>query len=275
MSDSVPERIAQALGVLPSGERRVAQALTANYPLIGLGPVAEFARAAGVSGPTVLRFVARLGFASYPDFQAALKEELAARAQSPFNRTRTGAPSEQPFLAAIESNLHETFRHLPPRQIDDMARLLADARGRIFLLGGRFTDPAARYLAAHLKIVRPGVIHLTGQESAWADQLIDVGKRDVLVLFDIRRYAPALLRFAATAAARGASIILFTDQWLSPIARHARHVVAGRTAAPSAWDSSIALFAVAELLLCEVTRLAGQTAERRIGEVERLRNGGG
>lgn len=29
---------------------------------------------------------------------------------------------------------------------------------------------------------------LAGQESTWRDQLIDMGKRDVLVLFDIRRY---------------------------------------------------------------------------------------
>ena len=53
---------------------------------------------------------------------------------------------------------------------------------------------------------------------------------------------------------RGVQIVLFTDQWLSPIARFARHVVAGRTAVPSAWDSSAALFVVAETLVGEVTR---------------------
>ena len=48
--------------------------------------------------------------------------------------------------------------------------------------------------------------------------------------------------------------MLFTDQWLSPIARFARHVIAGRTAVPSAWDSSAALFVVAETLIGELTR---------------------
>lgn len=274
MADSLSERIAEKSGALSSGERRAAHAFSAHYPLIGLGTVAEFAKSAGVSAPTVLRFVARLGFASYPDFQAALKEELAARAQSPLARAESLSFGGQPFLSAIEGNLRETFRHLPAGQVAEIAGCLANPKGRLFLVGGRFTDPVARYMAAHLKIVRPNVLHLAGQESAWIDQIIDVGRRDAIVLFDIRRYSEPLLAFAEAAAGRGATIILFTDQWLSPIARHARHVVAGRTAAPSPWDSSLALFAVAELLLCETTRIAGDGAARRIREVERLRAGG-
>ncbi|MGO4841814.1 RpiR family transcriptional regulator, partial [Rhizobiaceae sp. 2RAB30] len=66
-------------------------------------------------------------------------------------------------------------------------------------------------------------------------------------------------------------IILFTDQWLSPIARFARHVVAGRTAVPSAWDSSAALFVFAETLIGELTRALEQDSARRIREMEDLR----
>lgn len=275
MGDSISERIAARLGDMPSSERRVAQALSAHYPLIGLGTVAEFAKVAGVSAPTVLRFAARLGFASYPEFQAALKEELAARAQSPFLRSATPLPPGiEPFLAAVEDNVRETFRHLPPAQIEDMAERLADPRGRVYLVGGRFTDPVARFMAAHLSLVRPGVVHLVGQESTWRDRLVDIGRRDLVVLFDIRRYSASLLAFAEAAMARGAPILLFTDQWLSPISRVARHVVAARTAVPSPWDSATALFAAAELLLGAATRAGGQAAARRIAELERLRESG-
>lgn len=74
----IAELIADRMGELPAGERRAAQTLVANYPLIGLKTVAEFAQAAGVSSPTILRFVARLGFHNYSEFQASLQEELAA-----------------------------------------------------------------------------------------------------------------------------------------------------------------------------------------------------
>lgn len=274
MSEAVAERISERMDLLPTGERRAAQALIASYPVIGLKTVAEFAQAAGVSSPTILRFVARLGFQNYADFQAALQDELAAQLQSPASRTGTMSAHRGQAPETVEAtleNIRETFGHLSPRQLADIAGLLAQPKAGIFLVGGRFTDPIARYMAAHLRLIRPGVVHLDGQESNWRDRLIDMGKRDVLLIFDIRRYQESLLRFAEKAHQRGVQIVLFTDQWLSPIARFARHVVAGRTAVPSAWDSSASLFVVAETLIGELTRKLEVESARRLSDLDGLR----
>ncbi len=275
MEASVAERIAERMDGMPAGERRAAQTLVANYPLIGLKTVADFSVAAGVSSPTILRFVSRLGFQNYPEFQAALQDELAEQLQSPASRAaaprRTDAGGASPAVEATLDNIRETFRHVSARQLDDIVALLAGRRSSIYLIGGRFTDPLARYMAAHLAIVRPGVFHLAGQESNWRDRLIDMGRRDVLLVFDIRRYQDSLLRFAETANRRGVQIVLFTDQWLSPIARFARHVVAGRTGMPSPWDSSAALMVVAETLIGGLTQALEPEAGRRIRDMESLR----
>ncbi len=271
MRASVAELISERMDALPPGERRAAQTLVASYPLIGLKTVADFSHQAGVSSPTILRLVARLGFHNYADFQTALQEELAAQLQSPATRVERPGAGASPMVAATLENIRETFRHLPDRQVAEIAALLAMPKAGIFLVGGRFTDPLARYMAAHLAIIRPGVTHLAGQESNWRDRLLDMGKRDVLVVFDIRRYQESLLDFSEKASARGVRIVLATDQWLSPIARLARHVVAGRTAVPSAWDSSAALMAVAETLISAVTQALGDGGARRIGDLERLR----
>lgn len=270
----VAELIAARIDIMPAGERRAAQTLVAHYPMIGLKTVADFAQAAGVSSPTILRFVSRLGYQNYPDFQAALQDELAAQLQSP--ASRAGLRLEQHGLSpatvgATLENIRETFRHVSEKQIAEVVTLLAQKKADIFLIGGRFTDPVARYMAAHLTIIRPNVQHLAGQESNWRDRLIDMGRGDVLMIFDIRRYQESLLRFADKAHQRGVHIVLFTDQWLSPIARLARHVIAGRTAIPSAWDSSAALFVVAETLIGELTGRLEADSARRIGEMEDLR----
>lgn len=275
MGASITELIAERIDAMPAGERRAAQTLIANYPLIGLKTVADFSQQAGVSSPTILRFVARLGFQNYHEFQEALQEELAAQLQSPLSRTHH-PPSRSdgalpPMLDATLDNLRETFRHISERQIAEIVDRLADRRGHLMLMGGRFTDPLARYMAAHLAIVRPNVIHLSGQENTWPDRLVDMGKRDVLLIFDIRRYQDSLVRFAEKAHRRGVQIILFTDQWLSPIARFARHVIAGRTAVPSAWDSSAALFVVAETLIGAITLRLESDSAKRIREIENLR----
>lgn len=275
MKSNVAELIAKRLDAMPAGERRAAQTLVANYPLIGLKTVAEFSQQAGVSSPTILRFVGRLGFHNYAEFQAALQDELAAQLQSPASRTYApssrGRGAVSPMLEATLDNLRETFRHISDRQLEEIAACLAERRGHMFLIGGRFTDPLARYMAAHLAIIRPNVFHLAGQESMWRDRLIDMGKHDVILIFDIRRYQDSLLRFAEKAHQRGVAIVLITDQWLSPIARFAKHVVAGRTAMPSAWDSSTALFAISESLIDAVTRRLENAGARRIREMEGLR----
>ena len=275
MQPSIAEMIADKADQMTAGERRGAPTLIANYPLIGLRTVAEFSQQAGVSSPTILRFVARLGFQNYPDFQNSLQDELAAQLQSPSSRAGRGvsepAGGDRPTGEATAENTRETFRHGPAKQLAEQVELLANSRSKLFLVGGRFTDPIARYMAAHLTIIRPNVFHLGGQESTWTDRLLDMGKRDVLMIFDIRRYQDGLGRFAEKAHKRGVQIMLVTDQWLSPIARFAKHVIATRTEVPSAWDSSAALFVVAETLTGEITRHLQDESAERMRELERLR----
>ncbi len=57
----VVERVRRSLGDLSRAERKVARALLSGPPTIGLESVSQLAVRAEVSGPTVSRFVARLG----------------------------------------------------------------------------------------------------------------------------------------------------------------------------------------------------------------------
>lgn len=271
---SVAELINERIDAMPPGERRAAQTLIANYPMLGLKIVAEFSAQAGVSSPTILRFVNRLGFHNYSDFQVCLQNELAAQLQSPHHRNEQpekGSGAAYPAVEHTLDNIRESFRHLGQKQLRQVVAALCNSRGSVYLIGGRFTDPIAQYMAAHMSIIRPRVFHLAGQESMWGDRLLDMGRHDVLIVFDIRRYQDSLLKLAEKAKSRSVEIILITDQWLSPIARVARHVLAGRIAAPSAWDSSAALFVLAETIIREMTRTLEKDSAERIAELEALR----
>ena len=206
--------------------------------------MAEFAERARVSAPTVLRFVAKLGFLGYPDFRRQLREELEAQFASPLAKPARGpgraasAPAIDPFAKAVVANLQGTFRNLSEEDFSAIVGLLCDRRRSVHLLGGRFTDALARYLSAHLSLVRPDVRHVPSGIGVWRDRLLDIRRRDVLIVFDIRRYQDDVVAFARDAAARGAEIVLVTDQWMSPLSRQAKYVLACRVAAPSNWDSS-------------------------------------
>ncbi len=273
---SVAEATRDRLDELTASERRAARALLANYPMLGLGTVAEFSARSGVSSPTILRFVGRLGFANYADFQRRLREEVEAQLKSPLAKAEPqGAAGElrshSAFAAAVSENIAETFRHMPAGEFEAVVALIADAKRPIHLLGGRFTDSIASYMAAHLRILRAGVDHIAGQPDNWRDQLIDFGRKDVLILFDIRRYQEDLVAFAKAAAERQSAVVLLTDQWLSPVARIALHVLPARIQVPSPWDSSAALLAVAEALIAAVTSRTWRLSQERIRALEQLR----
>ena len=80
------ELVRQRGAELSPAERKLARVLLASYPIAGLESVARLAERAGVSPPTVTRFIAKLGFGGYPDFQAALRREIQERLSSPMAR---------------------------------------------------------------------------------------------------------------------------------------------------------------------------------------------
>ncbi len=276
---SIAETIRQGLGKLTPTERKPALALLANYPVPGLEPVAQFAKRAGVSGPTILRLVAKLGFDSYPRFQQALRDELELRVQAPLAKIGARAPGQSPdgdfvsqYGRAILANIETSLGELPRSELKGTLDLLSDPSRRISLLGGRFSASVALQFYLHLRELRPRVQLVSGQTATWVEHLLDFGRKDVLIVFDIRRYQTDVIQFANEASALGADIVLFTDQWLSPIAAVARHVFALRTAMPSSWESFGALSALTEILVARLQAMNWGEAKRRMERLETIRN---
>jgi DNA-binding MurR/RpiR family transcriptional regulator len=104
----------------------------------------------------------------------------------------------------------------------------------------------------------------------WPQHLLDIGKTDVLLVFDIRRYDARMLEFAASARERGAKVVLITDQWISPIARLAVQSLPLRIEAPSSWDSNIVPMFVAEALVAATVNATWPETQSRIRDLESL-----
>ncbi|HEY8371055.1 MAG TPA: MurR/RpiR family transcriptional regulator [Thermodesulfobacteriota bacterium] len=275
---SIAELIHRRLDRLTRSERAAARTLLAGYPMAGLESLTGFAQRAGVSHPTVLRFVAKLGYSGYPGFQAALRKELEARLKSPLNKgpapsspARNGSDSWNGFAEAVCANIRQSLAAIPRHEVDAVAALLAAPQHTVYLLGGRFTDAIAHYTYMHLRALHPRVAHVTGPPVAWSEYLLNMGRRSVLVVFDIRRYQDDVVSFARRAAERGARVVLVTDQWLSPIAAVAEHVFVARIEVPSRWDSSAALLVLMEALIARINDRYWQKVQGRLEELERLR----
>lgn len=266
------------LGECTPAERKVVRVLLAGFPVSGLQTATALAAQAGVSAPTVVRLVARLGFAGYPDFQQRVRDELAGRGASPValyesGEFATAGGAGLDTLAArtadaVSEAVHQTFTAVPTSELDTAISLLADPRRRIHIHGGRFSALFGTYLGLHLMQLRDAVTPLPATPVVRAATLADLGRRDVLVILDYRRYEPASLRIAQLARERDASVVLFTDPWLSPISAIAQVVLPTRVDSLSPYDSMVPVTALIEAIVTGVLGRLGPSARDRMHRIE-------
>ncbi len=266
------DRITASMPSLTNAERRAAHALLARYPTTGLDTVGLFAERAGVSGPTVLRFIGKLGFAGYSEFRRALHQELEAMAEFPLTRPPAvgSAFADRAALAErLAALLQESVLMCQPAELDRLLALLADERRSIYILGGDFTEVVARHLEFHLRKLRRHVHLLDHDLVRRADVLADLRRTDVLIVFDIRRYQRDTVTTTRLAKASGAATVLFTDQWMSEAADAASIVFRSRVDGPSRWDSLVGMLGLIELVVHAFDERVWPKARPRIEAIER------
>jgi len=273
---TVKDILRQELPKLTTGQNKLAAALLADYPFAGLHPIQRLAETTGLSPPSISRFVQRLGFGCFSEFQQALIAELREGSLSPRDlRATADDVSSENFLATYSHRFGAVAEKLsgtvPQQQIDSVANLLADQGREIYLRGGRISDSMARFLSMHLRQIRPGIHHLDDDMEMWPDALLQARRKDVLVLFDFRRYQPGIVRLAATAQQMcRMQTILFTDKWRSPAARHCTHVVAMPIRIGTAWDTMASVTAVLEALIVAISEQDWQRTESRMEKWDAL-----
>jgi len=273
---SVADLVRQRQPELSPAERKLARVLLASYPIAGLESVARFAERAGVSAPSVTRFIGKLGFRGYPEFQNALRLEVQARLSSPLARfqaehsTKGTESLVSSSLSVARHSLEATQDLISHHDVDDVVAVLADVKRRILVLGGRVSASLARYLAGQLHLLRPGVSLVETEKTAAAQQLIDLRKGDVLVVFDYRRYQADSIESARLVSAQGVDVVLFTDPWLSPVSAFAQQVLVTSVETLGPFDSLVSATAVVEAVVSSVLTRLGHRAQSRMQSLERL-----
>lgn len=266
-----------AMGDLTVAERKAARALLSAYPVAGLETVAELAERAGVSAPTVVRFVSRLGFSGYAAFQRALMREVHAQMGSPLEQyaEKRAVPDGQELLPYVATTfvgtLEASFSDIPHSEFAQAVDLLCSERLHVRVVGGRFSHVLAEYLVAHLQLLRADVEAVPADEFSRIALVGDATKDDLLVVFDYRRYDPTTVRLARAARKGGARVLLLTDPWLSPVSEFSDVVLPTHVSSPSPFDSLVPAFALVEALVAAVTERLGDTGRARVERLEGLR----
>jgi DNA-binding MurR/RpiR family transcriptional regulator len=275
---TVADLTAAGLPSLSPAERRVGRALLADYPSAGLGSAARLAERANVSAPSVLRFAHTLGFEGFAALQSALRAELSARSNGPITRLADASTAGSRLALMIEQGRSQndtaldSIAALTESSVDAAVALLADPGRRVFLHGGRFSHLLAIYFAGHLEQLRTGVRLLEDPFGRDLGITVDLGRRDVLVLFDFHRYQRSAVELADRAQKAGTATVLVTDDMGCPAAPEAAVVLVAASAVNSTYNSMAGGFLLTELLLPPIMEALGEPARTRMALWEQHRS---
>ncbi len=273
-TETIAEQIQSRMDDLTRAERQLAMSILQTYPASGLGTLTALASVAGVSVPTVARMVQKLGYKTFPEFQASLREELKASVKTPIAKHETwaeAAPQEHilnRFTDAVIENIRLTLGQIDPDAFDRACALIGDVDRSLYIVGGRITHTLAEYLYLHMQVIRPNLTHVRSTSNTWPHDLLNAKEGDAFVIFDVRRYENNTLKLAEIAHGRGAKIILVTDQWRSPVHQLADICLTNRIVVPSAWDSSATIMLLIETMISAIQTQNWDLTKRRIEDLE-------
>ncbi len=274
---TIAERTRADLSLFSRSERRVAQALLADYPNAALGTVAELAERAQVSAPSVVRFAHRLGLAGFAQLQAGLRDELSRQTTGPLRRApgqdRTDAPSTVLMRRARRQSERalDCLGQIGAETLETVVGVLADGNRRLYLSGGRFSGLLASYLGMQLQEIRPRVSIIGDPHGRDLDAVIGLRRGDVLVLFDFARYQRSAVELSRTARQARATVMLITDDLACPAAVPADHVLVVASDSDLAFQSMSGAFLFTELIIGPVLDRLGEAGITRLARWERYR----
>ncbi len=266
----VVDRIRTAAGVLTPAERKVADEVVADPQLIAFGTVAEVAKRASVSGASVVRLAARLGYDGFVDLQEAVQGELADRLRPAVERIRDVPPGDV-LGRALDASLRAvqvTIEGIERPAFESAVQLLADPDRSVAVIAGDAGAGIAAHAADELAMLRSGVVSIGGTRVAVGRALARVGEGDVVLALDLRRYDRWVLDAVEVALDAGAELVALTDGPLSPLARRASSLIVVEAEGIGPFDSYVGALAALSALVAGVADALREAAAADLDRVE-------
>lgn len=273
-ADPFGARLAAAMAVLPPSARRVARFLAGNRPLALALSAAELAERTGTSDATVVRTVQALGFGGLPELKRELAAAMAAPPANPAEAMRgtlaeAGPESGRAVDLAIETQREAVEALATPEARATLRAAIASLHParRILVFGLGPSAALARYLATLLGRAGRAARALDASGIALADQLLDIGPGDALLVLAYGRAYREVVALFAEARRLALPVVLVTDSLDRSLARHADVVVPARRGRAR----RVALHGATLVALEAIALgLAAMDGERAIASLDRL-----
>ena len=233
----------------------------------------ELAGACGVSEATVVRFVARLGFAGYGDFIQALRDQVDTDLTllDRVDLTDLKGPGAERFGRIVREEIDNLQRLCETADLEAIARAVdaLHAAETVFVVGSRISYTLAYYLGWSLTKLRGGVQILKGSDRTCVDWLTIAPARSLVVVVAVSRYPTELIRIGKLARRLGHGSILLTDSAMCPLAQFAEQTLVAPSRHIPFIGSPGPLACLINYMVQELAGRCGEALQRHQSRLER------
>lgn len=265
MNSQLSDRIKMKSATFSKGQRLIAKYIEEHSDKVAFMTASRLGATVGVSESTVVRFATEIGYSGYPALQQAMQEMIRSKLTSVqrLEMTSSNIAPERLLDAVLEQDIDILRRTKETVNREDFYRA-ADAlqrAQRVYILGAGSSLALATFLSHYFRLVFD-TVHLVEatSEATILQQMIHAGEGDAIIAISFLRYSKKAAKALQYASDRGVSTIAITDSPLSPLARHASHVLLARSDMVSFVDSLVGPLSLINALIVTV-------AIRRKGEV--------
>jgi DNA-binding MurR/RpiR family transcriptional regulator len=254
-------------------QRRVAQSFIDTLPDAAFLSASEVALRAGVSQPTVTRFAATLGFATYADFRASLRQAILGGAGSegpgPDPVEPVDAVDRAP-IAEARANLAALADTLGSPAMEAAVATLAGAT-TLGVVGIRASAALAAYAGYFARRIVDDVRVVTDGDSV-GDTLVEMAASGApaALVFAMPRYPASTVRALRHARELGVPTVLVVDTPFVDFASTASHVLVAPVGTGMVFDSHAAPVVLAMALLDGIAGVHPRRTQERLEAHENL-----
>jgi DNA-binding MurR/RpiR family transcriptional regulator len=276
MAGSVRERISESLETATKAGKTVASYMLANLSALPFETAATIARKAGVSEPMIGRYCRSIGYSSFKDLKADLKDDIGTRPWLIGDRLREfqrlslrGKDQMARSLDLEIAGLVKVHEFIHTAEWERAVKRLAAVR-TVFVAGFQTERGVAQSFAHQMQYLRPGVQLVDMASGNFADVLLCDPQQCALVMFEMRRHSRLAFLLAREARRVGIPTTLITDSYC----HWGREVVDEIFAVPTDlnlfWDANSLLLNLINRLVGSVFTELGPEVEERMNAVSAL-----
>jgi len=270
-------RINNCYSSMSKGQKMLATYITDNYDKAVFLTAAKMGETVGVSESTVVRFATYLGYKGYPEFQRALEELVRNKLNSVQRMEVTyGRISQSKILETVLSadadKIKTTLEKIDHSAFEVAVSTILEAKN-IYIVGIRSCAPLASFMAFYFTLMFENVrLIQTSSSSEIFEQMVRIGKEDVIIGISFPRYSMRTLKAMEFANDRNAKVIAITDSIHSPMNLYSSCNLLARSDMVSVVDSLVAPLSVINALVVALCLKCPEQVRKNLETLEETWN---